>query len=162
MLRQKQKISEVLNERGQTLIEAIAALSVISLVVTVIGVTVTAALNNAKLNENETLATKYAQQGSEIMQQVRDESYSNFKNYLGTYCLAKGQTTLGASVGSCTTPNVDQFIRSVDILQNGCAANVAQVTVTVSFTDGKCAGGSYCHKQTDLTCLSTANPIQTP
>ena len=149
-------------QKGQTLIETLASLAIIAIVVSAIGVAVTSALNNTTFNKNVTLATKYAQQGSEIAQALRDDNYATFATITGTYCLAKGQTTLGAAVASCTTPNVDNFIRSVVVTQNGCAANVAQVTVTVSFTDGKCAAGVYCHKQTDSTCLSTINPVQQP
>jgi type II secretory pathway pseudopilin PulG len=150
--------------RGQTLIEALTALGLIAIVITAIGVAVTAALSNAKYNQNETLATKYAQQGSEIVNQIRDDNYNNFKTYAGTYCLASGDSALGVSQPSgCTTPNIDNtYIRSVDIVQGGCAANVAHVTVTVSFRDGKCEAGAYCHKVIDDSCFSTVNPIQAP
>lgn len=150
--------------QGQTLIEALTALAIISIVITAISVAVTAALSNAKYNQNETLATKYAQQASELVTQIRDNSYNNFKNYNGTYCLASGQTSLGsAQPGGCPTTNIDNiFIRSVQIQQNRCAANVARVTVTVAFTDGKCQAGGYCHKVVNDSCLSIVNPIQAP
>ena len=154
---------KTINQRGQTLIETLSALAIISIVITAIATSVTTSLSNAKYDQNQTLATKYAQQGAEIVQQLRDDSYTNFKTYNGTYCLGKGQTTLGAVKPSCTVPNVDTFIRYVIVQQApGCGANIAQVTVTVSFTDGKCATGVYCHRQSSLTCLSTANPIQVP
>jgi Tfp pilus assembly protein PilV len=149
--------------RGQTLIEALTALAIISIVITAITVAVTAALSNAKYNQNETLATKYAQQGSELVNQIRDDNYNNFKNYSGNYCLTSGQTALGTAQGNCSSPNIDNiFIRSVQIQQGGCAANVTKVTVTVSFTDGKCQVGIYCHNVVDDSCLSTVNPIQAP
>jgi len=147
--------------QGQTLIETLAAVAILSIVVSAIGIVMTTSLNNATFDQDQTLATKYAQQGSEIVQQIRDDSYATFQSYGGTYCLAKGQTALGATA-TCTTPNFDNFIRSVEIQQNGCGNNVAQVTVTVSFIDGKCAAGVYCHKQTVESCLSTVNPIQMP
>jgi type II secretory pathway pseudopilin PulG len=147
---------------GQTLIETLAALAIISIVITAIGTAVTSSLANAKYNQYVTLATKYAQQGSEIVTQIRDDDYNNFKNYSGTYCLAKNQTTLGSPQASCTSKNVDNFIRSVIIQQGGCAANVASVTVTVAFTDSKCQSGTYCHGQTVNSCLSTVNPIEVP
>jgi len=147
--------------RGQTLIEALAAITILGLVISAIGVVITTSLSNATFNENQTMATKYAQQGAEIIEQIRDDNYEAFQNYDGTYCLAKGQTTLGSPT-NCTAPNTDIFIRSVTIQQNGCGANIAQVTVTVSFADGKCSSGSYCHKQVVSTCLSTQNPVQIP
>ena len=149
--------------KGQTLIETLAALAVISIVMSAIAISITTALSNAKFNQYQTLATKYAQQGSEIVHQIRDDSYTNFTNYNGTYCLAKGQTSLGSLHGSCTTPNVDNFIRSIQIEQSpGCGPNVAKITTTVSFTDGKCQAGTYCHNQVDTSCLSTVNPVQAP
>lgn len=146
---------------GQTLIETLAALAVISIVISAIAISMTTALNNAKFNQNQTLATKYAQQGSEIVHQIRDNDYVTFKGYTAPlYCLAKNSTSL--VVGSCTTPNFDTFIRSVQITQGGCGANAARVTVTVSFTDGKCQSGVYCHSQVNASCLSTVNPVPAP
>ena len=153
---------QYLDCRGQTLIETLAALAIISVVIAAIATAIITSLSNAKYDQNQTFATKYAQQGTEIIQQIRDDNYTSFKNYNGTYCLAKGQTALG-SPANCTTPNVDTFIRSVTIQQApGCGANIAQVTVSVAFIDGKCATGAYCHKQTEITCLSTVNPVQGP
>lgn len=149
------------NFPGQTLIETLAALSIIALVMSAIGVVVTSSLSNAEYNQAKTLSVKYAQQGSEIVRQLRDDSYTNFTKYHGTYCLSKGQTTLGQSQTNCASPNIGNFIRSVQIQQGGCGANVAQVIVTVSFKDGKCQGNTYCHKQVSTSCLSTLNPIPT-
>lgn len=148
-------------EQGQTLIEALSALAIIGIVISAIGVVVTASLRNSTFNQSQTLATKYAQQGSEVVQQIRADSYNTFATLNGTYCLAQGQTTMGTA-GNCTTPNIDTFIRSVTVVQNGCAANVSQVTVTVAFTDGKCAAGVYCHNESVQTCLSTINPVSAP
>jgi Tfp pilus assembly protein PilV len=148
-------------QKGETLIEALAALAIISIVVTAVANVVTTSLSNAQYNENQTLATKYAQQGIESMRQIRNQSYTAFRTANGTYCFAKGQTNLGSATSACTTENVDTFIRSVDIEQTpGCAPNVARVTVTVAFKDGKCTDGSYCHRQVHSSCLSTINPVQ--
>jgi Tfp pilus assembly protein PilV len=151
------------NQRGQSLIEAIGALAIIAIVVTAIAIAITAALSNTKYNQDETLTTKYAQQGSEIVRQIRDSNYNGFKSISGIYCLAKNQTTLGATQSGCTTANVDSFIRSVQVEQvPGCATNVAKVTVVVSFIDGKCTANTFCHNVTNTSCLSTVNPVQSP
>jgi len=147
---------------GQTLIETLAAIAIITVVITAMGISVTTALSNAEFNQNETLATKYAQQGTEIMQQIRDDNYPVFQTYNGIYCLSKGQTSLGSVQSGCTVPNVDKFIRSIQIQQNACANNVSKVTVTVSFTDGKCQSNTYCHSEVDTSCLSIVNPVQSP
>jgi len=156
------------SQTGQTLIETLSALAIIGMVITAIGIVVTTSLSNSTFDENETLATKYAQQGAEIVQQIRDDDYAAFQTYStnGTqyYCLGKGKTTLGAVKSSCTAASdmVDNFTRTVQIQQNGCGANIAQVTVAVAFADGKCAIGAYCHQQSVQTCLSTVNPVQMP
>lgn len=152
-----------LNQKGQTLIETLAALAILSIIITAIATSVLSSLSAAQFNENQTLATKFAQQGFEIVNQIRDQDYSGFKNFDGTYCLAQNQTTLGSVQSGCTTPNVGNFIRSIVIQQApGCSANVASVTVNVAFTDGKCQPSVYCHNQTQTSCLSTVNPIQSP
>jgi len=149
-------------ESGQTLIETLAALAIIAIVISAIATSVTSSLSNATFNQNQTLATKYAQQGAEVVTQIRDAGYTTFKNYGGTYCLGQNPTSLGTVQANCSSPNLGQFIRSVQIQQNGCAATVSKVTVIVSFTDGKCQTGAYCHNETETSCLSTTNPVQGP
>ena len=154
-------------QQGQTLIETLAALAIISVVIGAIGVLVTTSLSTAKYNQYQTLSTKYAQQGIEVVQEIRDSSYKGFQAYTGTYCLAKNQTTINPAsrVASCVTPNYDNFIRSVTVQQAAprCGANFALVTVTVKFSDGKCTPpGSYCHAVTNDTCLTTVDPVLPP
>jgi len=143
------------------LIEAVGALGIIGLILSAITVAVMTSLNNATYDQNQTLAAKYAQQGTELVTQVRDQNYTSFQGVSGTHCLASGATTLGPAVGSCSA-NVGAFIREVQIQRNGCAANVSRVSVLVEFKDGKCTSGTYCHIHTDVSCLSTVNPVQTP
>jgi len=151
-------------QKGQTLIETLSALAIISIVIVAIATSVTTSLSNATFNQNQTLATKYAQQGAELVTEMRDTSFANFLNYTATnYCLASGQTTLTAAPPTGCTVNIgNTFVRSVQITQAGCAANVAKVVVAVSFTNSKCQTGTYCHSQADTFCLSTKNPVQAP
>lgn len=147
---------------GQTLIEVLIALAVIAVVISAVTVIVTSALNNAQFSTKQNLATKFAQEGAELVRSLRDNNYASFQSASGTYCIAKGQTTLGSAQASCPTANVDSFIRSIQITQAACAANVARVIVTVSWTDGKCQTGIYCHSSQQNFCLSTVNPVQGP
>jgi len=150
----------IVNEKGQTLIEAVGALGILALVISATTMAVTTSLSNATYDKNQTLATKYAQQGSEIVHQVRDVNYGNFQALNGIYCLAKNQTTM--TNGPCSV-NIDGFyVRSVQIIQNGCGANVSRVNVSVAFKDGKCTASTYCHNQIDSSCLSTTNPVLVP
>ena len=150
-------------QKGETLIEALGALAIVAIVASAVASVVISAVSNANNNENKTLSTKFAQQGLETVHQIRDRDYTTFKTTNGLYCLAKGQTALGTPQASCPTPNVDTFIRSVLIEQvPGCATNVARVTVTVAWNDGKCQTGIYCNKQMHTSCLSTINPVPVP
>lgn len=155
------KVQQHFWQKGETLIEALVALGLISIVVAAVATTITTSLSNIQYNENQTLATKYAQQGIESVRQIRNQNYSAFRNLDGLYCYGKDQPVLGFPQQICTTENLDTFIRSVEIDQSpGCANNVARVTVRVAFRDGKCQNNTYCHIQTHNTCLSTINPVK--
>jgi len=147
--------------KGQTLIETVLALGIIAIILSGVTIVVTSSLSDASFSQNQTLATQYAQEGTEILRTIRSSDYAGF-NKNGTYCLAKGALTLPSSSPSCTAPNVDSFIRSVSIVKDGCSAKVAQTTVTVSWSDNKCSSGSYCHSSNLISCLSTISPIQAP
>lgn len=150
------------NSCGQTLIELLVALAIGVTLVTSAVVTVTKTLNNAQSITDRSQATKYAQEGMEVVQQIRDSDYTSFQNYNGTYCLDKGLIVLGNPVPACSTANVDKFIRSVVIERDGCASNVSRVSVTVSWADTSCAADNYCQSVPLVSCLSTQNPIQGP
>lgn len=141
--------------KGATLIEVLIALAIASIVIVAITIVSITSLRNAQFVQKSDQATKYAQEGMEIMRSIRNGDYQGFQSYSGTYCLDDGQTTLGIAQSSCTTENIGSFIRSVKILPSGCGANVSQVTVTVSWRDGQCDSESYCHKSDLVSCLST-------
>jgi type II secretory pathway pseudopilin PulG len=153
--------NKLINQKGETLIEALGALAIVAIVISAVATSVIASISNTKYNQNTTISAKYAQQALEQVREIRNSNYTAFKNYSGNYCLGKAQTSLGAVQGSCPQ-NFDVFSRSVQIQQAGCGANVAQISATVAFTDGKCTAGVYCHKVTQTTCVSTVNPFQGP
>src|SRR6266700_2852803 len=94
-----------LTSRGQTLIEMLIALAIGVTLVTSAVVAVTTSLHHAQSVQYKTQATKYAQQGMEILQQIRDSDYAGFQNYNGAYCLDGGQANLGNPALSCTSLN---------------------------------------------------------
>jgi Tfp pilus assembly protein PilV len=151
------------NMRGQTLIETLVALAVGVVVVSAITVISVTTLSNAQYVRSQENATKYAQEGIEMMRKIRNSSYAGFRSYTASsYCLDEGATTL-TTTGPCTTPNIlETFIRTVQITQNGCGANISRVTVTVSYRTGKCASNTYCHSSRLVSCLSTVNPVSAP
>lgn len=145
--------------KGQSLIEVLIALGIISMVITGVATIVTQSLTNAQFSKEQDTATKYAQEGLETVRSIRDQNYNAFALLNGRYCLAKNTQSLGDIQPSCATPNVDQFIREVAIETTpGCNANVSKVTVTVSWTDGKCLSSSFCHNTKLTSCLSRVTP----
>ncbi len=150
--------------KGQSLLESVLALAVIAIVLSAIAVVSTNSLSDAGRGKYQTLATQYAQEGVEVLRKIRNINYTSFRNnYNGTYCLAKGASSLTSS-STCQSPpasNVDSFIRTVTIERSpGCATNVVKATVKVAWTDGKCNTGAWCHASTIVTCLSSVNPVQ--
>lgn len=150
-----------MNMKGQTLLEALLAISLVMLVLSGISVTIITSLNNAGYGKTQAIATQYAQEGMEIVRKIRNSNYTGFGNYnAGNYCLSEDSSILQAS-GNCS-PNVGSYVRSVFIEQSGCGVNIAKATVTVAWTDGKCSSGSYCHNSQIISCFSKVNPVQAP
>ncbi len=150
------------HQKGSTLVEVLLGLAIATIALSGVTVVAISSLSNAQQGRNQIQATKYSQEGIEIVRRIRNSDYAAFANYNGTYCLGTNQTTLGVAA-TCTTPNVGQFIRSVQIEQNaGCGASLARATVRVAWTDAKCSAGVYCHSSQLQSCFSTVNPVQGP
>jgi prepilin-type N-terminal cleavage/methylation domain-containing protein len=150
--------------KGQTLIEVLVALGIISVVATALAAVVITSASNAQFSKNQNMATQYTQEGMEIVRRMRDSDYTVFRTYNSIYCLDKDSSILGPN---CTSANIDNFfLRKVTITQGTCAgsavSNVASITVSVAWQDGKCsASNPYCHASRLVTCLSTVNPVPT-
>jgi Tfp pilus assembly protein PilV len=157
----RERISK--NMKGQTLLEALIALSAIALVISGISVTIVNSLNNAGYGKTQAVATQYAQEGLDVVRRMREGDYATFSGYSGSYCLSKGANMLTA-IGTCQqSPNVDSYIRIVSIEQNpGCGVDIRKVTVSVSWTDGRCTAGSFCHSSKLVSCVSAVSQIQAP
>lgn len=174
--------------KGQTLIEVLVALGVGVLIVSAIAIAILSSLNNAQYSKSQNLASQYAQEGMETVRKIRDNDWTTFNNYDGSYCLDKGTTTLvekepplagGCPHGIVGSQNLDTFARQIDIDQNSpdCGLspfptptpspvplNPARVRVIVSWADSKCTNvdNVYCHNITLTSCFSDANVILAP
>jgi hypothetical protein len=155
-------------KRGQTIVEVLVALSVGMLVLTAMTAAVLSSLVNTQVARSQNVANQYAQEAMEIIRASRTSAP-------GTYCLDQGETLLSIPEGSCPVPNIidnqTKYIRSVQVIANGCQTNVNKVIATVSWGDGKCAGSTFCHKVRLDSCASvetvigaglTATPTPTP
>ncbi len=169
------------NQLGQTLIEILIALVVAGTIVTAITFSVISSLKNSQFAKNQTSATEYAQQGIEIVNNVKDQDFGTFSNLSGTYCLADSCTGISSvqndpcgPPGAQCSPNVPLptpiFIRQVVIQQSApkCTGPTAttqagaDVNVTVSWNDAQCTGSSYCHQVNNETCITNYADITTP
>jgi len=149
--------------KGQTLIEVLVALAIAVVVVTSITILSITSLNNAQFVRDQEQATKYAQEGIEVMRALRNSNYAGFAAYNNTYCLGAGRQTLGSPAGDCTPTKIDnKFVRSVQIQQDGCGTSLSSVVVTVAWNDGKCAGSSLCHSSNNSSCFTTVPPVTGP
>lgn len=145
--------------QGQTLVEVLVALGIITIIITALTGVVITSMGNARNSKDQNQATQYAQEGMEIVRQIRDSDYVGFRNYSGTYCLDGGSSTLGPD---CFSANVDNFLRKVIVTPDGCGTEIAQITVIVSWRDSKCSAvNPFCHTSRFESCLSTVNPVPT-
>ncbi len=156
----------IINDKGQSLVEAMLALGVAAIIIGSIALVVLTTVNNADYSKTQNLATQYAQQALDIVRQQSDSNWSAFSAYVsGTYCLAENSTDLGSPTGGCSTPNItsnnNNFIRSVVInTADASCGSGEKVTVSVSWPDSKCTGSNkYCENVTLDSCFAQiANP----
>lgn len=146
-------------QKGQSLIEAVAALAVVTIVLTALTIAVLLGLRNSEFTRKETIATQYAQQGMEIIRNKRDVDWGTFNNYTDAIngCLGSGNTfTSFPCVDSqYITIGSMKFMRTVNFASNaGCGVGNKKVTVMVAWKDSKCPSGGFCKKASIVSCFS--------
>jgi type II secretory pathway pseudopilin PulG len=165
----------MINQKGQSLVEALIALGVAAIVVSAMAVAAITAVNNADFSKYQNLATQYAQQGLEILKQQSQTDWNAFSSQVGgspgnLYCLDQDKTKLDLPpLGSCAQNINDQnnkpfFVRDVRLTQTDPADldchGIVRVTVRVSWTDGKCSSTTdYCHKVSLKSCFANINAV---
>ena len=173
----------MMNQKGQSLVEALIALGVATIVVSAMAVAAITAVNNADFSKYQNLATQYAQQGVEIVRQQSQTDWNIFyTNYVGSWpsgrswCLSQNLTWSPMPVTGCTKNINNQngipfFVRDLTLTQLGytlyiipdiahpACNGMVQATVRVSWTDGKCSATDYCHKVSLKSCFANINAI---
>lgn len=163
-----------INQKGQSLIEAIVALGVAGIIIAAITIAVISAVSNSDFAKYQNLATNAAQ---EEMAYVRNLSKTDWNSFQSTYsgsglsgCFCYDSvkkkltsTNLEDCLGraaNCTNSS-DMFDRYVYINFSGqdqyggskCVASAFTQT-GASWTDGKCSSNlDYCHQVTLDTCI---------
>lgn len=175
-----------MKEEGQTLIEVLVGLATLVVIIAAITSITLSALSNATFSKSQNVATSYAQQGMEIMRNMRDANvasisaqYLQNSNYcLGENCSALAPGTLTSSNASsyCWTrqgtscpQNMGTYIRQVVINTNSTSCNSSQTgnteaDIKVSWYDTQCKDPTnlYCHSVELYSCLSNFNVVPTP
>jgi type II secretory pathway pseudopilin PulG len=154
-----------LSFKGQSLIEITVALGALSVLLTISAIAIITAFSNAQESKNQNQASTYAQQGIEILRQMRDASWTSFDNLSGAYCMDNSCAKLdssgvcGPKSGSCGM-NVGVYSREITLQRSDpqCSVGANSATralVTVAWTDGKCSGGNtFCRNVKIETCFS--------
>lgn len=153
------------HQRGQTIIEAVIALTTIMLILTAIAIVVVNGLYNSQFIRDQNLANKYSQQGMEFMRNMQQNDISQFGSYnLVTLCIDEETSTLTAE--GCTEVNAGgTHIRTIQLNQNvsPCQQGETRVTVTSSWSSSKCPStNTFCHASTLSSCLPYQGSASTP
>lgn len=130
-------------DHGQSLVELVVVLGVLSLLSTGLIAGMTASLKSAQFSTQKSSAIKYAQEGIEYARTLRDRGWSTFYSYKdephGLWCLSKAGawTSASGTINACNN-NIDAlFTRSVAFVWNDPQMSV---TTVVSWVDG---GGTH-------------------
>ena len=174
-----------INEKGQSLVEALIALGVATIVVSAMAVASITAVNNSDFSKYQNLATDYAQQGIEILRQQSQTNWNAFKSQApvspgSSYCLDQGSSTLvplasrpaGCGKNISGQNGAGFFVRQVMLMtttvvyatqsyaNSACNNGTVQATVSVAWTDGKCSSSTaYCHNVTLESCFTNHNNV---
>ena len=148
-----------MNQKGQGLIEALVALGAAVIIIAAITIAVITAVSNSDYSKYQNLATGYAQQGMEVVQQKSQLDWNAISTYSGTWCLPQGATDFYPKTKDYVCPvNVaDKFSKRLEFSKNysSCNDTNTQIEVTVAWTDGKCSGATdFCHHVILDSCLA--------
>ena len=125
--------------RGQSLIEVIVAMAVMSLLLVALLSLMSLSVKNSRLARDRTRAVAYGQQGVELMRAYRDYHWNQFSHQAdGTVYSQQENWTVGPGVNlhsPCVQNNISlYFTRCVTLTDSG-ADNIA-VAVTVAWKEG--------------------------
>lgn len=144
------------SEKGQTIIEAVVALSTILLIIAAIAIVIVNALYNSQFIKSQNMANKYAQQGMEFVRNLQQNDLASFALYdNGTYCIDTSVTP-SALTSNCDAMNSGSLKRTIDFtkVSSECNTNETKVTVTAKWSSTKCpSGNTFCHKSELVSCM---------
>jgi Tfp pilus assembly protein PilV len=155
-----------MNQKGQSLIEALIALGVAAIIVSAITIAVISAVGNSDFAKYQNLATTAAQEEMAYVRNLSKTDWNNFQeiysggNLSGCFCYdASGKNLNSTNLEDCLsrasdcTSTSDIFSHYVfinflgqDQYGAGKCFSSAYVQTGVSWSDSKCSDASdYCH-----------------
>ncbi len=160
-------------QKGQLLLEAILAMAIVGIILTGIVIALNFSVNNSNISKDQNVATSYAQEGLDIVRNMKDSDFASFSALNGTYCLASGTVPIS---GPCNPIGGagGKFTRKIIVNQLGqdtrknpvtqpCTLNKAVfVASIVSWTDNRCTSGAQCHNAELDSCFIDPIKAQFP
>lgn len=163
------------SQKGQTLIEALLALTIVIVIITAVVISVIYSVSNSVKNKSETVALDFAQESMNILKDAKSADYSTFTTTypsVGWKCFP--QDADAPDTTDCTDNNIvdednnfkalrkvyiDPTGKGTDGVTQKCNANVYFVASVVYWTDGSCKAVSpNCHKiEIDSCFTNTSN-----
>ena len=123
--------------KGQTLVEAIIAISVVVLLVTGLIAGTSASLKTSQSGRSRDQAVKLAEEGVEYARSLRDENWATFAAYSGSYCFdTTADPPLIATVGvNCSTKKTTADTVFNRIITFSLSGTRMTITSTVSYIE---------------------------
>lgn len=137
---------------GQSLFEVVVAVAISAFIIVGIVSLVSTSIKNSTFSKNKTVASQYAQEGTEWLRGQRDNNISTFTTNVltPTWCISDLSWTKQGSCGQSDNISNTPFYREADFtidLVNG--KNLIQANVKVSWNDSD----GY-HEVTNVTNFS--------
>lgn len=134
---------------GQTLVEMVVAVGMVSLVLVAIVSGIAISIRNSRFSKNKALATRYAQEGIEKFRFYRDEyGWEPFFNEMQSggedYCFADFPLSLediSDRTGNCTTETISgtEYTRYAQVIVTTIPSDWVDVVIGVSWYEGAVA-----------------------
>ncbi len=162
-----------IKDSGQTLLEALIALTAIIIVLSATSVAVLISINNASFVKQQNQSNKLAQQGVELIRdQIQNNNqYPTYLTYNGSIkCLDTNNVFQNRQCNSTISTSTDLtngiFKREVSFTTGKCDIYTSdftdglQIKVDVYWTSGKCqAGNTFCHRQEVRSCFINPSKV---
>ena len=121
---------------GQTLLEVIFVMVLITVALGAFVFTATRSVRSTTNTASRSVGTKYAQQGMEIVRQLRDRNWTNFLSYADSTRCPSADTTIAWAEGACTIEGeYDDFYTRSATFEWDADNEFMTVVVNVEWTD---------------------------